>query len=72
MAECVAELRKLTKQCEFGAQLDDALRDRFVCSLRSEAIQKNLLTETDLTFQRATDIAHTMETVTENAQTAKP
>ena len=66
--EYVAELRRLTKHCEFGAYLDDALRDRFVCGLRSETIQKKLLTETDLSFQRAVDIAHTMESAAENAR----
>ena len=68
VAEYVAGLRLLTRHCEFGAYLDDALRDRFVCGLRSETIQKKLLTETDLTFQRAVEIAHTMETAAENAR----
>ena len=68
MAEYIAGLRRLTRHCEFGAYLDDALRDRFVCGLRSEMIQKKLLTETDLTFQRAVEIAHTMETAAENAR----
>ena len=40
VAEYVAELRQLTKHCEFGAYLDDAFRDRFVCGLRSKAIEK--------------------------------
>ena len=30
VAEYIAELRRLTRHCEFGAYLDDALRDRFV------------------------------------------
>ena len=40
VAEYVAELRQLTKHCEFSAYLDDAFRDRFVCGLRSKAIEK--------------------------------
>ena len=68
VAEYVAGLRLLTRHCEFGAYLDDALRDRFVCGLRSEMIQKKLLTETDLTFQRSVEIAHTTETAAENAR----
>ena len=39
VADYVAELRKLTKHCEFGAYLEEALRDRFVCGLRSEPTQ---------------------------------
>ena len=61
VAEYVAELRKLTKHCEFGAYLEEALRDRFVCGLRSEPIQKRLLAEADLTFQRAVQQAQGME-----------
>ena len=61
VAEYVAGLRQLTRHCEFDVYLDDTLRDHFVCWLRSETIQKKLLTETDLTFQRALEIAHTME-----------
>ena len=32
-----AELRRLTAKSGFGEQLDECLRDRFVCSLKSEA-----------------------------------
>ena len=38
--EYVAELRRLAVHCEFAAYLDQALRDRLVCGLRSESIQK--------------------------------
>ena len=41
----VAELRRLTIHCEFGNRLDEALRDRFVCGLNNETIQKRLKTE---------------------------
>jgi hypothetical protein len=33
--ECVAELRKLSKYCEFSAFLSDALRGKIVCGLRN-------------------------------------
>ena len=66
--EFVAELRRLAKHCEFGSYLDEALRDRFVCGLRSEAVQKKLLTETNLTFAKAVEIAHSAESATENAR----
>lgn len=61
VADYVAELRRLTEHCEFGNFLDDALRDKFVCGLRSEATQKKLLVETRLTFARAVEIAQSME-----------
>ena len=36
----IAELKKLTLYCEFGASLNDALRDRLVCGLHNELTQK--------------------------------
>ena len=63
-----AELQRLTIHCEFGAHLDEALRDRFVCGLENETIQKRLLTEKDLTFKGAIDIAHGMESAARHAK----
>ena len=57
LAQFVAGLRRLATHCEFGDQLNDALRDHFVCGLRSESIQKRLLSEQALTFTRALDQA---------------
>ena len=61
IAEYVAELRKAAALCEFGEFLNDALRDRFVCGLLSEGIQKRLLTEEKLTFAKAIEIAQGLE-----------
>ena len=53
--------RKLTEFCEFGNFLNEALRDRFVCGLTSELIQKRLLSEDNLTYDKAVKIALAME-----------
>ena len=45
VAEYLAELRCLASKCNFGAYLDEALRDRLVCGQWSETIQKHLLSE---------------------------
>ena len=37
IADYVAELRRLASRCKFDAYLDEALRDRLVCGLRSDA-----------------------------------
>ena len=68
IAEYVAALRKLSIFCEFGAQLDDALRDRLVCGIRSEAIQKHLLSVPDLTFKTALEKAQGMEAADRNSK----
>ena len=66
--EFAAELRRLSTHCEFGTYLDEALRDRFVCGLGSETTQKRLLTESELTFAKAVEIAHSMEAAAKNAR----
>ncbi|UYV72938.1 hypothetical protein LAZ67_10001233, partial [Cordylochernes scorpioides] len=52
----VAELRKLSENCEF-VDLEDRLRDGLVCELRKESIVKRLLSESNLTFDKALNIA---------------
>jgi len=51
----------LTLYCEFGASLNDALRDRLVCGLHNEPIQKRLPSKSALTLAKATEIALAME-----------
>ena len=63
----MAELRKLADRCQFGGYLEEALRDRLVCGLRGEAIQRKLLTMDALTLSRAYEIAHCMETAQRQA-----
>ena len=71
IADFVADLCRLSLQCEFGDFLDQALRDRFVCGVKSEALQRRLLTEADLTIKRAQDIAQHMESADINAKELK-
>ena len=71
VAEYIAELRRLSTHCEFGDYLDPALRDRLVCGLRNESVQRRLLAEADLTLKRARDIAQRMEAAERNAKSLK-
>ena len=72
MADFAAALRRLKIRCKFGDFLPDALRDKFVCGIRSNAIQKRLLTEPDsLTMDKALEIAQGMETAAHDMKTAK-
>ena len=57
----IAELKKLTLYCTCGACLNAALRDRLVCGLHNELIQKPLLSEPEFTLAKATEIALAME-----------
>jgi len=71
IAEYVAELRRLSTDCQFGAYLEEALRDRLVCGICSEAIQRRLLTQSELTFDEALKIAQGMEAADLNVQQVK-
>eukprot|EP00731_Ephydatia_muelleri_P002940 Em0001g2940a len=50
-----ASLQKLTEHCEFGNALDDTLRDRLVCGMKNEKVQRRLLMKRDLTFAAAVE-----------------
>ncbi|KAK9409967.1 hypothetical protein NXF25_001142 [Crotalus adamanteus] len=50
--EYIAALRKAAKHCEFK-DLEEQLRDRFVCGLRHRELQQRLFAKEDLSFQDA-------------------
>ncbi|KAK9406665.1 hypothetical protein NXF25_005439 [Crotalus adamanteus] len=50
--EYIAALRKAAKHCEFK-DLEERLRDRFVCGLRHRELQQRLFAKEDLSFQDA-------------------
>jgi hypothetical protein len=50
MMQYIAEMQNLAIRCNFGDNLGDTLRNRFVCCLRHENIQENLLSKDDLTL----------------------
>ena len=57
MASFSVALRQLISSCEFGTFLPEALRDQFVCRLSNQGIQRKLLTEANLTSDRALQLA---------------
>lgn len=68
VAEYVAELRKLSQDCNYGETLSQMLRDRLVCGINDDRIQRRLLSETALTFESALSIAQAMESANKNVQ----
>ena len=63
----MAELRHLSTHCKLGF-LDEALRDRLVCGLHNEAIQKKLSTEAALTLTKAVELSVGMEAAHKNVK----
>ena len=63
----LAELKHLTKRCEFGRALDEMLRDRLVCGVCDIRIQRRLLAEPKLTLKRALGLALAIGAVDKDA-----
>ena len=57
----VAELRSIAQDCKFGDTLNDLLKDRLVCGINDDSVQRRLLSEKALNFDSALDIATSME-----------
>ena len=65
----MAALRRLAKDCNYGAFFEEALRDKFVCGLANEGIKMKLLQEKDLTLAKACEIATAMEAAEKDTST---
>lgn len=68
VTDYVAELRRLAQDCNCGDTLPHMLRDRIVCGTNDDWIQRRLLSEVDLTFEKVLSVAIAMETANKNAQ----
>ena len=68
VATYLSELRALSVSCNFGPVLDDMLRNRLLCGINDDQMQKRLLSEPKLTLEKATKIAHSVETAVENVR----
>ena len=58
----------LAQKCNFGDTLDNMLRDRLVCGVNCDQIQRRLLSEAKLTFARAMEMAQSLEAATKNVE----
>ncbi|XP_054710970.1 uncharacterized protein K02A2.6-like [Uloborus diversus] len=67
----IVKIKELASKCNFGAFLNDALRDKLVCGLQSEQIQNKLLGEKDVDFAKASELALAMETASRETKSLK-
>ena len=68
VATFVAALRHLAIHCEYGVSLSDMLRDRLICGVNDDRIQRRLLAEAKIDFTKALAVAQAMETAEREAQ----
>ena len=68
VAAYVAELRQLAEHCRYATTPNDMLRDRLVCGVEDSRIQRRLLAEPELTFEKAFEIAMASESAEKNVK----
>ena len=71
IAGYVAALRELAEHCQYGASLAEMLRDRLVCGVNHEGIQKKLLSEKDLDYEKAFTLAQAIEAAEKDTKNLK-
>lgn len=65
MDKFVSTLKSLAKSCDYNAMEEELIRDKIVLGVDSNELRKKLLTEKDLSLQKAVDICRSFE-ATEN------
>ena len=68
VAAYVAELHQLAEHCQYATILNDMLRDRLIWGVEDSRIQRRLLAEPELTFDKAFEIAMASESAEKNVK----
>ena len=64
----VTRLRDLASHCEYGDSAKELIRDRLVCGVRDDTLQRALLAVAKLTFDKAFELALLHESAAQNAR----
>ena len=56
-----SNLRSLSDKCNFGALIDEMMRDRIVCGVRDSSLRKKLPQVPELTLERCIDMCRSAE-----------
>ena len=63
----VTRLRDLASLCEYGDSVKELIRDRLVCGVRDDALQRTLLAVAKLTYDKAYELAVLHESAAQNS-----
>ncbi|XP_072171469.1 uncharacterized protein [Diadema setosum] len=66
ISEFIAALKSMAEHCNYGSTLGEMIRDRLVCGIRHDRIQRILLAEKKLDLTKAVDIATSVEMAERN------
>lgn len=74
ITDFIVAIKKIAAECEFGGFLQEALRDRLVTGLRSDAIRRRLLAMPDeeLSWERTCSVATELEAADRVAKDVPP
>lgn len=68
IANYVTELKRLARHCKFATNLEENLRDQFICGLKSDVIRQRLFAEDDsISYTNAVKIATSLEAAERDA-----
>ena len=70
IADYIAALRELAMNCNFGSKerLEEMLRDRLVCGVNHQGIQRKLLSEGDISYTDALALDQSIESAEDDAK----
>ena len=71
IASYVAALCKLTEHCSYCDAMEEMFRDGLVCGVNHDGIQQRLLSEKNLVFKNAFDLAQAIEAAEKNNKILK-
>lgn len=72
ISDYITALKKLSKDCQFTTMLEINLRDQFVCGLASDVIRQRLFAEENLTYEKAVNLAYSLEAAERDAALVEP
>ena len=64
----VTRLRDLASLCEYGDSVKELIRDRLVCGVRDDALERTLLAVAKLTYDKAYELAVLHELAAQNSR----
>ena len=68
MTEYVAVLQDLAQHCIYGDKLKEIMCDRLVCGISDDRLQRRLLAELELTFEKALKVSQAIKTASRDVQ----
>lgn len=71
IADYVADLKRLSRQCEFTSSLEENIRDQFVCGIRSDITRQRLFAEDKLDYKKAVTLALSLEAAEKDASSVE-